>query len=79
MFILKEFISNLTPKTNKVVNKDISIKNGVVYINNGENEYKYENDCYFIKADTNWVNMQGGIPFYEAEENFDNDLFIEKE
>ena len=39
-------------------------------------KYKYENDCYFIEVDGKWVNMQGGVPVYEVEENPDENIFI---
>ena len=76
MAILREHIVGLTTNTNKKINNDIYIENGIVFINNGEHEYKYENDCYFIKVDGKWVNMQGGVPVYEVEENPDENIFI---
>ena len=74
MVHIKQFIENLADRK---VNEDIYIKDGIVYLNNGEYEYKYQNDCWFIKAGDNWVNMQGGIPAYEVEENLDADIFVE--
>lgn len=76
MAILREHIVGLTTNTNKKINNDVYIKNGVVYINNGEHKYKYENDCYFIEVDGKWVNMQGGVPVYEVEENPDENIFV---
>ena len=76
MAILREHIVGLTTNTNKKINNDIYIENGIVFINNGKHEYKYENDCYFIKVDSKWVNMQGGVPVYEVEENPDENIFI---
>lgn len=76
MAILREHIVGLTTNTNKKINNDIYIKNGVVFISNGEHKYKYKNDCYFIEVDGKWVNMQGGVPVYEVEENPDENIFI---
>lgn len=75
MAILREHIVGLTTSTNKKINNDVYIKNGVVYINNGEHKYKYENDCYFIEVDGKWVNMQGGVPIYDSETCWDSDIF----
>ena len=79
MIILREHIVGLTTDTNKKINNDVYIKNGVVYINNGEHKYKYENDCYFIEVGGEWLNMQGGVPVYELEENLDENIFIANE
>lgn len=79
MIILRQYILGLTNDTNKRINKDIHIENGVVYINSGEHQYKYENDCYFINVDGKWINLQGGTPFYEVEENLDENIFIDTE
>ena len=76
---LREHILNLTHETSRVVNDDIYIENGVVYINNHMYEYKYQYDCYFIKVGDSWVNMQGGIPLYYVYENIDEDLFVLEE
>lgn len=75
MVILREHILGLTSSTSRKINADVYIKDGIVYVNNGEYEYKYQNDCWFIKAGENWVNMQGGIPLYTLEENPDEDVF----
>ena len=70
---LKRYIENLTDRK---VNDDIYIKDKVVYVNNGEHEYKYQFDEWYIKAGDNWVNLQGGIPVYESD--IEDDIF-EKE
>lgn len=74
MYRLKRYIENLR---DRVVNKDIYITGGVLYLDNGENKYIYQYDEYYIKAGDNWINMQGGIPIYEVEENLDEDIFVE--
>lgn len=78
MYILRNYIIGLNSNTNKKINNDIYIENGVVYINNGKHKYKYKNDCYFIEVDGQWINMQGGVPIYESEENLDENIFINK-
>lgn len=79
MYILRNYILNLNPQLNKIVNEDIYIKSGIVYINYNNIDYKYENECYFIKVDNNWINLQGGVPNYYVEENIDENLFIKLE
>lgn len=74
MFKLKQYIT-LNNNIDKKINDDIFIKNGIVYIDNGEHKYKYEHDCYFVDADGKWVNLQGGVPVYETNELLDEDLF----
>ena len=76
---LREHILNLTPETSRVVNDDIYIENGIVYITNHEYNYKYEHDCCFINVGGNWIDMQGGIPLYYVYENIDEDLFVPEE
>ena len=76
MAILREHIVGLTTNTNKKINNDIYIKNGVVFISNGEHKYKYENDCYFIEVDGKRANMQGGVPVHEVEQHPDENIFI---
>ena len=72
MFTLKNHIEKLEDKR---INENIYIENGVVFVNNGEYEYKYQNECWYIKAGENWINMQGGIPNYSLEENIDERIF----
>lgn len=79
MVILREHISNLQSRADKKINDNVFIKNGVLYINNGEHEYKYENECYYIKVGDKYINMQGGIPAYSLETNPDEDIFVELE
>lgn len=79
MVTLRQHINNLTTDTNRKINKDVYIKNGIVYIDNGVCKYKYQNDCYFILVGDNWINMQGGIPSYHLEENPDEDVFVSVE
>lgn len=66
---------NIEKGTNREINKDIRIENGVVFLKNGTAEYKYQYDCWYIKAGENWVNMQGGVPIYEINENIDEQIF----
>lgn len=79
MVTLRQHINNLTTDTNRKINKDVYIEKGIVYIDNGACKYKYRNDCYFILAGNNWINMQGGIPAYYLEENPDEDVFVSVE
>lgn len=72
MYRLKRYIENLR---DRVVNKDIYITDSILYLDNGENKYRYQCDEYYIKAGDNWVNIQGGIPVYEIEENIDESIF----
>lgn len=72
MYRLKRYIENLR---DRVVNKDIYITDSVLYLDNGENKYKYQYDEYYIKAGDNWINLQDGIPVYEIEENIDESIF----
>lgn len=76
MYILKQHIERSSLSTNKVINNNIYIENFTLYINNGEFRYKYENNCWYIKAGENWINMQGGIPNYSIEVNLDENLFM---
>lgn len=69
---LKRYIENLQDRK---VNDDIYIKDKVVYVNNGEYEYKHQFNDWYIKAGENWINLQGGIPVYKLETNPDADIF----
>ena len=71
-YTLRNYIENLE---DRVVNKDIYIKDKVLYLTTENNKYKYEHNCWFIFTDK-WVNMQGGVPVYEVEENPDENIFI---
>ena len=75
MFTLRQYILGLNPNLNKKINDDIWIENGIVYINIGENQFKYEHDCYFIKLENGWKNLQGGVPIYEVEDCLDENIF----
>lgn len=79
MFTLRKHINNLSTKPNKKINEDITIKNGIVIIENGELKWKYENDSYYISLGKTWVDLQGGVPAYFTDENLDEDIFIECE
>lgn len=75
MYKLRQIIQS--PK-NCVINNDIYVKNGIVYLTNNGKEYKHEFECWFIKLDDgSWANLQGGIPNYFAEENLNDEIFEE--
>lgn len=82
MITLKEHINNEFLKTDRKINDDIFVKSGVLFIDNGKDKYKFENDCYYILAGDKYINMQGGIPNYSVENfsNADENIFeIERE
>ena len=74
-YTLRNYIENLE---DRVVNKDIYIKDKVLYLTTENNKYKYEHNWWFIFTDK-WVDLQGGIPVYEIDENIDDNIFISKE
>lgn len=71
-YIPREIVENLE---DRVINENIYVKDKTVYLNTEDNKYKFENNCWFIFTNT-WVNLQGGIPNYSAEEELDKDIFI---
>ncbi len=70
---LKQHVNNLQ---DRIVNKDIKVENGVVYI---EDYIKYENQQWWLKVDNVWNALQGGVPVYETSEDIDDDIFAEGE
>ena len=80
MYILKEYVEDSSIKTDKKINDDIYIENGILYIKNQYAEYQYYQHSYYVKVDNgNWVDLQGGIPVYFTEENLDKNICIEQE
>lgn len=68
---LKQHINNLQ---DRVINKDIKVENGIVYI---QDNIKYKNQQWWLKVDNIWNALQGGIPVYESAEDIDDDIFEE--
>lgn len=60
----------------KIINNDIFIKDGILYISTPYAEYKYEHDSYYIKkSDTQWDSLHGAVPCYDIANNIDDNIF----
>lgn len=57
-----------------ILNDDIKVKDGKVYVKAEDREYLYDNSWH-IKVGANWVDLQGGIPNVELSERIENELF----
>lgn len=66
---LKQYVNNLE---DRVINKDIKVENGIVYI---EGYIKYQNQQWWLKVDNIWNALQDGVPVYEIAEDIDDDIF----
>lgn len=74
MYKIKNYIESVGQ--DRIVNSDIKVENGVVYLTIDNIKYKYEFDNWY-QYTNRWVNLQGGVPLYYSEENLDELLFEE--
>lgn len=74
MYKIKNYIESVGQ--DRVINSDIKVENGVVYLTTDAIQYKYEFDNWY-QYTNRWVNLQGGVPLYYSEENLDELLFEE--
>lgn len=72
MYKLKQIIDNAG--ADRVINNDLSVSNGVVYLTIDGIKFKHENHNWYQLCGQKWVNLQGGVPDYETELE-DNLLF----
>ena len=72
MYKIKNYIESVGQ--DRVINSDIKVESGVVYLTIYNIQYKYEFGNWYQYTDR-WVNLQGGVPRYEVEENLDSRLF----
>ena len=71
MFKLKQEITNLT---DGVLNENIYVKDGKVFIKNADGEFMYDG-VWFVKAGDKWIDLQGGMPVVDNVEFVDNPIF----
>ena len=74
MYKLKQIINEKLE--DRKINDNLFIMNGVVYLTIDNTTYKHEFENWYQYTDK-WVNLQGGVPRYEVEENLDNKIFEE--
>lgn len=74
MYKIKNYIESVGQ--NRVINSDIKVESGVIYLAIDNIQYKYEFGNWY-QYTNRWVNLQGGVPNYIAEENLDSLLFEE--
>ena len=74
MYKIKNYIESVGQ--NRVINSDIKVESGVIYLAIDNIQYKYEFGNWY-QYTNRWVNLQGGVPNYMAEENLDDKLFEE--
>lgn len=74
MYRLKNYIESVGQ--DRVINSDIKVESGVIYLAIDNIQYKYEFGNWY-QYTNRWVNLQGGVPNYIAEENLDDKLFEE--
>ena len=72
MYKLKQIINEKLE--DRKINDNLFIMNGVVYLTIDNIKYKHEFENWYQYTDR-WVNLQGGVPRYEVEENLDSRLF----
>lgn len=72
MYKLKQIIENAG--ADRVINNDLSVISGIVYLTANGIKYKHENHNWYQLCGEKWVNLQGGVPDYETEIE-DNLLF----
>lgn len=72
MYKIKQFIENVG--YDRVVNSNLSVKNGIVFLMHKNISFKYEQGNWY-QWTNRWVNLQGGVPDYETEELLDGSLF----
>ena len=75
MYILKQIIENAG--ADRYINNDLSVTNGIVYLTVNEIRFKHEAHNWYQLCGEKWVNLQGGVPNYETEEQLDELLFEE--
>ena len=74
MYKIKNYIESVGQ--DRVINSDIKIESGVVYLTIDNIQYKYEFGNWY-QYTNRWVNLQGGVPLYYSKENLDELLFEE--
>lgn len=74
MYKIKNYIESVGQ--DRVINSDIKVESGVVYLTIDNIQYKYEFGNWY-QYTNRWVNLQGGVPLYYSEENLDELLFEE--
>ena len=74
MYRLKQIIDNAG--SNRKIGI-VEVLDRVVFVHLDEVEYKHENHNWYQLCGEKWVNLQGGVPNYTAEQNLDNLLFEE--
>lgn len=74
MYKIKNYIESVGQ--NRVINSDIKVESGVIYLAIDNIQYKYEFGNWY-QYTNRWVNLQGGVPNYTVEENLDSLLFEE--
>lgn len=72
MYKIKQYVINLQDRK---INENIFIENGILYLITQDNKYKYEHDSWYINIENQWINMQGGVPIYDSETCWDEDIF----
>lgn len=74
MYKIKNYIESVGQ--DRVINSDIKVESGVVYLTIDNIQYKYEFGNWY-QYTNRWVNLQGGVPLYYSKENLDELLFEE--
>lgn len=69
---------NVANKKDKVYNKELSIKNHILYLNIEDSSYKFSG-VWYVKDNDNWISLGTGIIDYTSETCLDKDLFEEVE
>lgn len=75
MYKLKQIIENAG--ADRYINNNLSVANGIVYLTVDGIRFKHESHNWYQLCGTTWVNLQGGVPSYESEEQLDILLFEE--
>ena len=70
MYKLKQIIENAG--ADRVINNDLSVANGIVYLTVEGIKFKHENHNWYQLCGEKWVNLQGGVPNFESEELLDS-------
>lgn len=76
MYDLKQSIERVG--ADRVINKDIKVELGVVYVKADGIKFKYEQDNWHQFCEICWVNLQGGKPEYKTDTCLDEILFEKK-
>lgn len=76
MYDLKQTIERVG--ADRIVNKDIKVELGVVYVEADGTQFKYEQDNWHQFCEICWVNLKGGKPSYETDACLDDILFEKK-